>query len=526
MEIAVCLGQKRETTMTQNKFNVRRYDNKQALLLPPSVQDYLAKDDVAHVVDEVVEMIDLEPYYTKISPVGNPSYHPEMMIKIIFYGYVTGTRSSRKIEEKLHKDVGFIFLSGMQKPDFKTISEFRRENHELLKGTFKEIVRLCNDLGMIDLKELSLDGTVMKGNASASRSYTEDALQKAIEECLEEAERIDREEDEKYGKDRRGNELPEGIRDPKERKKKLREAVEKMKKAQKALKKTGKKKINLTDEDAQFQKDKGKKFTLGYRAQVVVDSKGQVIVAQDVTNEQADTKQLIPMVDKTLEIVEDLQGGEKDAEEPIKISADAGYSSGANLAKLEEKHYGEKIDAYIPDSIYQGKQSGRRKESEFVKKFFTYEPEANEFICPVGKRLQYVGTKDGRGDQKDHYYRCRDCKGCQYFGVCTKDRKGRTIRVGENENLFLEMREKLSMPEGKTIYSHRKKIVEPVFGNTKGNKGFIAFLLRGLKKVGGEFALMCIAHDLTKIVQHVRRLGMSVTEVLTARAMLAQANTS
>jgi transposase len=516
----------REAEMPRDKLNVRPYDNKQPLLLPPSVQEYLEKDDAAHVVNEVVEMIDLEPYYEKISPVGNPSYHPAMMIKVLFYAYVMGVRSSRKIEEKLHKDVGFIYLAGMQKPDFKTISEFRRENHTLLERSFKEITGLCRDLGMVDLKEVSLDGTVMKANASMARSYTEDDLDRAIKKAFEEAERIDREEDEKYGKDKRGNELPEGLRDPKERRKRIAEAVERMKEAKKKLKKEGKKKINLTDEDAQIQKDKGKKFTLGYRAQMVVDSKEQVIVAQEVTSDQSDTNQLGRMMDKVIEIVEEMRGEEDEPDEPIKFSADAGYSSGENLAMLEQEPYRGRIDAYIPDGLHQGRESGRRKGTGFSKEHFTCDPTTGEYICPAGKRLEKVGVKKVRGGLEDTYYRCRECKGCEHFGVCTRDRKGRTIRVGETGERIGMMREKLSTAEGKEIYRHRKVIVEPVFGNTKSNKGYWSFLLRGLSKVNGEHALMCIGHNLSKIAKRAKEMGLSVAQMLTESRQLAFADTS
>ena len=119
--------------------NVKPYNNKEQLLFPASIGDYIPKDHLSHVVDETVEMIDLESYYQKISSVGNPSYHPALMIKIWFYGYATKTYSSRKIEEKLHTDVAFIYLAGMQAPDFKTISEFRRHHLKELKSSFVDI---------------------------------------------------------------------------------------------------------------------------------------------------------------------------------------------------------------------------------------------------------------------------------------------------------------------------------------------------------------------------------------------------
>lgn len=507
--------------------NVRGYNNKQRLLLPPSIEDYLAKDDLAHVVDDVVERIDLSPYFEEISPVGNPSYHPAMMIKILTYGYATGVPSSRKIEKKLHTDVGFIYLSGMQKPDFKTISEFRREHHKQLKHTFNEVVRVCHEMGMTDLGEISLDGTVMKGNASPSRSYKEEDLLEAIEEYLKQGERTDREEDEKYGKDRRGDELPEGLSDRQERKRRMDEAIERIKKAQKKLEETGEKKINLTDDDAQFQKDKGRKFTLGYRGQVAVDEKEQIIIVQQVTNEKADTGQLIPVLDEVLETVSSLQEGQAaKPQDKIKVSADAGYSSGPNLQKLEDPKYRDRIDAHIPDGIYQGRESERLKESEFSKEKFVYDEQTDEYICPAGKRLYQAGRRMERNDQGSTEYRCRDCKGCELFEQCTTNKRGRTIKVLDSEPLIKKMREKLSTPEGKKIYSHRKRIVEPVFGNIKYNGKISGFLLRGLSKVGGEFSLICTVHNVIKIGQYLKRQGLNMAQAMEVRAQLVPVNSS
>jgi len=197
--------------------NVRYYNNKEILLFPPSISDFLPKDDLAHVVDEAVEEINLTPYYRKLSPVGNPSYHPVMMIKLWFYAYATGTYSSRKIENKLYQDIAFIYLAGMQKPDFKAISEFRRKNIKELRDSFIDILQICHRLGMTKLGEISIDSKIMKANANAGRTYSKEEIDEEREimekvlKYLEEANRVDDEEDRKFGTDRRGNELPEGI---------------------------------------------------------------------------------------------------------------------------------------------------------------------------------------------------------------------------------------------------------------------------------------------------------------------------
>lgn len=519
--------------------NVRPYNNKELLLFPASVGDYLLKDDLAHVVDEAVNEIDLGPYYDKISDVGNPSYHPALMIKVWFYGYATKTCSSRKIEEKLYKDVAFIYLAGMQKPDFKAISEFRRKNLSELRNSFVDILQICHRLGMTRLGEISIDSKVMKANASVDSTYNEkqlikerEEIQKAIQEYLEKVNQTDLEEDQKYGPDKRGNELPEDIRKKEDRIKKMKQIVEQLKQAQKKLKNSGKKKINLTDSDAQFQKDKSRKIP-GYRAQVAVDSQEQVIVTSDVTNEQNDRHQLVPMAKKVLEnvkkIAPDKFSKENHQQEKIRLITDSEYSSSSDLAQLEKEQYKEKFDSYIPDADYASKERNKRdnKDSPFHKSKFIYSEKENSFICPASKTLHYVRQwTNSAGVTYSIYHNYKDCKSCQHFGKCTTNKSGRFIYISEHQHLIDKMRQKLSTSEGKRIYGIRKITAEPVFGNLSQNLGFREFLLRGLHKVKGEFSLMCIAHNLLKIAKLVRGLGITLKEALSMQELLAVADSS
>lgn len=513
----------------QDLLNVRPYNNKELLLFPPSVGDYLPKNHLAHVIDEAVDEIDLTPYYRKIAEVGNPSYHPALMLKIWFYGYATKTYSSRKIEDKLHTDVAFIYLSGMQKPDFKTIAEFRRNNLEELKNSFVAILQICHRLGMTKLGEISLDSKVMKANASAQRTYDEkqlvkerEELEKTITGYLEKVNQTDCQEDKNYGADKRGDELPNEISEKTERIKQLRQVAETLRQAQAKLKSTGKEKINLTDSDAHFQKDKSR-ILPGYRAQLAVDAKNQVIVAQDVTNDQCDVSQLIPMVQEILKNVERLQPEGQKA--PIKLSADGGYHSGQNLARLAKEEYREKIDPYIPDTkLTTPKQAdGDNVDLPFPHSKFTYNEKENRFSCPAGKQLDYVKQRVCDGVRYSVYKANRlDCKSCQHFGKCTTDKTGRSLWVSEYQPIIDRMREKLSTEAGKDIYGKRKITAEPVIGNLSYNLGFKEFLLREVHKVRGEFSLMCIAHNLLKMAKFIRELGKSLKEALGGREVLCE----
>jgi len=525
--------------------NVRPYNNKELLLFPPSVGDYLPKDDLAHVVDEAVEQIDLTPYYRKLSSVGNPSYDPALEIKVWFYGYCVEAYSSRKIEDKLHRDISFIYLAGMQKPDFRTISDFRKNNLNELRNSFVDIVQICHRLGMTKLGHIALDSKVMKANASASNTYDEkeiikerQEIEKEIEKYLQKANQTDEQEDKLYGPDKCGNELPEDIRKKEDRIKKIKRIAEQLSQAQEKLKTSGKKKINTTDEDAQFQKDKTR-IIPGYRGQAVVDSTEQIIIATDVTNEQSDYAQLIPMLDKTLENIDKIDppmeklkeqnnisndkqdNKEQDNEKrKINLTGDAGYNNGNNLAELEKKKYKEKFEAYIPDSIYKNntypinrKEDNPQKKTFFDKSKFIYHKDIDKFECPNKKLLDYVSNFKQDGHLV-FCYQCDSCKSCPLFSKCTTSETGRTIHVSEHQPLIDKMRQKLSTKEGKKIYGKRKTIVEPVFGNMSHNLGFREFLLRGIEKVKGEFSLMCNAHNLRKMARFTREMGLTLKEAL------------
>lgn len=482
--------------MQMIELNVRPYNNKEMLLFPACIGDYLHKEHLAWIIDEVTEQLDLSALYNRISCVGNPSYHPKMMLKVLFYAYTQKVFSSRKIEQKLETDVAFIFLAGMQKPDFRTISDFRKNNLDEISSLFIQIVRLCKEIGLIELGHISVDSTVIKANASKEQFYTKDRLDKEeqlinnkIKELLTKAQDIDDQEDQKFGKENRGNEIPKELESRKAR-------LEKLKDAKKRLEEEQLKKINLTDQDVTFQKSHGQ-LVPGYRAQIVVDEKEQIIVACEVDSNK-DNSQLIPMLEKTF------KNTEKSVNDSVIVTADSGYSSMENLKEIKESPH--KIDAYIPDNEYQAKERNKKTEedSSFHKNKFQYDQSRDVYICPNNKELRFIGKRTDDTGNRFSYYRCKDCQGCKHFGICTKSPKGRGIKVYENEYLIYKMRKKLDIPEGKLIYKERKVIVESVHGNIKHNLGFREFLLRGKDKVRAEFSLIAIAHNLLKIAKFIR----------------------
>ena len=474
--------------------NVRPYNQDQMDLFPPSVQSLICDDHLCRVVNDVVKELDLSCLYQKVSSEGNPPYHPAMMLKIIFYAYAKGLFSSRKIAEAVKENLPFIFLAAWQKPDFRTISDFRKNNIKELDILFAQTVQLCKQLGMVKLCHVAIDGTKIKANASDARTYDSERIEKEIKRWLEQAEAIDQQEDQMYGSDKTGNEIPEDIRDPKKR-------IEKLKKLKKELEQRSSEKINKTDPDAVFMKTSGGIKT-AYNAQAAVDSAHQVVVASDVTNDAADVDQLLPMID---------QAEENLSEQIDQCSADAGYSSGENLKALEA----HRIDAYIPDREFQAQQRGKPVD-DFHKDSFVYDEKLDCYICVEGEELSFSHLQKRKGKEALRIYCGRNCHACQFFGICTCSKTGRSISRHPYEKELRQMRQKLDSESGKEIYGKRKYTVEPPFGHIKSIMGFTSFLLRGKQKVKGEFKLVTIAHNLRKIWLYLKANNKSMAEMCPA----------
>jgi transposase len=191
------------------------YRSKQPMFLPPSIEDYVPCSHLARVVDEVVEVMDTKDIEDKYSDLGQNTYHPKIMLKLLFYGYATGNRSGRKIARLCETDTAYMYLVQMYRPDFRTINDFRKNNLDLIKGYFVEIIRMCKELGMVKIGQVSIDGTKIKANAANRRTKNRKGYEKwlkrveqEIEKMLKEAAEIEEKEDRQYGKDKRGDELP------------------------------------------------------------------------------------------------------------------------------------------------------------------------------------------------------------------------------------------------------------------------------------------------------------------------------
>ena len=420
----------------------RTYLPEQDFVLPPSLRDWLPEDHLAYFVSDVVDELDLsaiESVYEKEER-GQPPYHPRMMTKILLYGYCVGVFSSRRIERKLTEDVGFRILAAGNEPDFRTISDFRKLHLAALQGLFDQMLQIALRAGTMKLGQVMIDGSKVKANASKHKAMSygrmqeeEKRLKEEVRRLLKQAEATDGEEDARYGRDRKGDELPAELARRETRLKRIREAKRALEeRAREQAQRKGEPEekaqpkdtmqYNFTDPESRIMPG-GDGFVQAYNTQVAVEPHFQLIVANGVTQDTNDKQQLQPVVEAVRE-----QAGQK----PQEVVADSGYCSEANLKFLEKKN----IEGFIATD----------KES----------------------------------------YRGRDQSGPR--GPLPKG----ATRVDR-------MRRKLKTKVGAAIYSRRKTVPEPVFGQIKHARGFRQFLLRGLEKVQGEWAIVCLTHNILKL---------------------------
>ena len=419
----------------------RSYLPEQDLLLPPSLREWLPDDHLVYFVSDVVDQLNLsaiESVYEEDDR-GQPPYHPRMMTKILLYGYCVGVFSSRKIQKRLVEDVAFRVLAAGNQPDFRTISDFRKLHLKALEELFQQMLRLTLETGTMKLGRVALDGSKFKANASKHKamSYgrmdeTEKRLREEVRKLLGQAEAADKEEDQRYGRDRRGDELPEELQRRETRIARIREAKraleerareqarsegEDPKKAQPAPKAQ----YSFTDPESRILKGSDG-FVQGYNTQIAVEPLFQLIVGQRVTQAANDKQQMVPLVE-TIE--------EQSGQTPEGVLADSGYCSDENLKYLKKR----KIEGFVA--------TGKQKHNE------RREP------CKPGP-------------------------------------------LPKGASRVERMERKLQTQAGAAVYSTRKFIVEPVFGQIKQARGFRQFLLRGLEKVRGEWALLCMTHNILK----------------------------
>lgn len=438
-------------------------NRRQAYLLPPSLDDWLPQEHLSRFILEILEQLDLNSIYKHYQGQGGKkAYRPEVLLSLLFYGYATGTFSSRKIEAATYDSIAFRFLSANTHPDHDTIANFRQRFLVEIEELFITILLIAKDMKMLKLGKVSLDGTKIKANASKSKALSyahiqrlEEQLRQEVRTLLQQAEEIDEiENDEEMDIPAELARREDRLEAIKEAKRKIEQRAKerhdkeiavhekKMQQRRDKEKKSGKKsrgpapslptlqikgsdQVNLTDEESRIMLVSGGGFQQSYNAQASVEHDSRLIVHQHLTQHVADKQEIVPTLqyfDKHIEL------------RPEELLADAGYMSEANVEACEKAN-----------------------------------------ITP------YISLRKERHNQT------------------LQERSEPADPLPENPTALQKMRHRLQTKEGKAIYALRKSTIETVFGVIKHVIGFRQLLLRGLQKAKGEWSLVCLAYNLKRM---------------------------
>ena len=519
--------------MNNGKVTFKAYSMNQASLLPPSLEELIPEGHLVRVVNQVVDELDITPLLAKYKGGGTSSYHPRMMLKVIVYAYTQKIYSSRKIEKALWENIGFMWISGWNRPDFHTINNFRGSvMKEAVRKVFASLMEFLVAEGYVKMENYFVDGTKVGANsnphkvvwAKKTKRYKE-KLQKQIEELLDEIERVNTAENEVYGEEnleelgeenqvtaekvrQKVDEINQRLREtPEDRS--LKKAVqtleekhlprlEKYEKQERLL--DGRNSYSKTDPEAsslRMKEDRAARKPLARPAyNVQMGTEGQFVVGYSVHQQADDTSCFIPHMQQQV-----FPQGKKFKNG----SGDAGYGSEENYAFLEKEGMG---NFFKYNTFHQEQHPPRKPEKveklRFKSNYFPYDQERDEFICPAQNRMLYVETKPYKSKNgylsKRRFYECSDCATCPLKPKCTQAKGNRRIQVSfELRRYRQQARENLLSEQGIALRRSRSTEPETVFGDIKHNMGFRRFMLRGLKKVDIEWGLLCMAHNLRKL---------------------------
>ena len=472
----------------------------QHLLFPSNVFDLLPKEHECFLYAELFEQIDTAAIESTYSLKGQNAYSPKLIVSILIYAYSRGVFSSRQIEKRCREDLSFMFIAQMNCPNFRVLSDFRKNHGEFFQDCFKQTVKLAMELKLASLGHISLDGSKFKANTSKHKAMSygrlkeqEQALSAEVDDLIEQAKRCDQAEDQAY-QEKTGYEIPEDLKFKEGRLATIRAAKQALEQREEALNPgkviDDKKQISFADTEARIMGKNGG-FDYAYNAQISVDADLQIIVGQHISLNANDKQEVEP----ALQALQDTTG-----RLPNQISADNGYWSGGNLQAFDQSG----ADAYIATD--KGEKASKipweDSDRKLVKADFEYREADNVFICPNGQTLAMISeSKDG----SRVYQGCQEvCAACPLKSRCCQSDKGhaRTISTDDKEPLRQDMNRKMATESARAVYKQRKVIVEPVFGQIK-NSGFRGFSVRGKEKVAGEFSMMCAAHNFKKIAKAI-----------------------
>lgn len=540
----------------------KEYTQGQFVLLPTDLEAQIPSHHLVRVVSTTIEKMDLSCLLAQYKGGGTSSYHPKMLLKVLVYAYTQQLYSSRKIAKALRENIYFMWLSGNQQPDFRTLNRFRSAVvKDVIEAIFTAVLELLIEEGYVKLENYFLDGTKIEANANkyswvwakSTRRYKQ-KLQEKVKGLIHEIEKVNEAENAAYGErdleelgpeepldswilEQKIQELnrrlkaqaeqppeppaqdvqpePPAPKDkpPKPQKKRGRRGKSKLEKAQEVLKKL---ETDCLPRQKKYEDQERKLSGRNSYSKTDVDATFMRMKDDHLRNGQLKPGYNLQMGTEGQFVVgfsvhqrpgdpgclvTHLQGvKEQLGRLPRKVIADSAYGSEENYAYLQQ----EQVGNYLKYNTFGKEQRARYKPNPFAADQMEYDPEKDELICPAGKRLTYQysshpKTENGYRAER-RCYEAEDCSGCPMKERCTKAQGNRKVYLGFQLKAWRQQaRENLTSEEGKKLRSLRGVEVESVFGRLKEDWGFHRFLLRGIEKVKTEFGLLCIAQNMAKL---------------------------
>jgi len=468
----------------------------QPSFLPAQIEDYVARNNPVRAIDAYVEAIDVGKAGFRLPGSdggrGQPAYDPKDILKLYIYGYIHRIRSSRRLEQEATRNLELMWLLKRMEPGYRTIANFRKENWVVLKALCRDFVLMMRELGLVGGECVAIDGAFFDGNASKGSIKTRKKL-------AERLAALDR-DIEAYGANLEANDRAEAARPPSEQgdggnggedvAQKVAALMEKRTKVQAELAQldaSGETQLSRTDPDARRLSKNGQSIA-GYNVQIAVDDKHKLIVASAVVNDGNDSGQLYAMAKAAKEEL---------GVETLTALADTGYYNGNELKACEENG----IVAYVP----QAKRTARLEAQDRIShEAFAYDAEANVYRCPAGRLLSPTEGRKTNGNRIEIRYVSRksDCDACALRSRCVSAKTPtRTVYRWEHEAVL--ERHRARMQNAGAQMRRRAELAEHPFGTLKCRAGYRHFLVRGFDKVRGEWSLMALCYNFSRVLSIV-----------------------
>lgn len=456
-------------------------DYSQELLLPPSLEEWVAPGHPARFIREFVDALDLSELGITwaTSEKGRPAYAASLLLKVWLYGYFERTRSSRRLEKACRDHIGFIWLTGMHAPDHNTLSTFFRTNKKGIRNLFKKTVQVAVEADMVGFVLHAVDGTKIAARVANRGGWHKKKLLKLLEKLDSTLGKFEKEIEKNGACSEVSDALPQELEERQALREKVREAL-------KQLEEAGQEHLHPADEDARIMPCKEQnRNAFAYNGQAVADEQAGIVVACEATTDCNDEQQLNAMLDKV-----QAQAGQK-AERSL---ADTGYATGPEFEQAEKQ--GRDVVVALPQTMRPNPNK------PYAASNFIYDKKRDVLICPHGDELAFRGTRYRK--ERGYHLRRYQCAStdCPHRAQCTNSKTGRTVDVNQYYEVIKRQRDKQQDPDVQADLRKRGYLIEPVFAFIKQHLGFRRFTVSGLDNVQTQWSMLCATYNLHKLFKH------------------------